>query len=148
MAYHQMRNCSQMIHLYFRKSTMLILLQVNEIMIRIKSINGLSNGKWVLTQTQANRPKKLFFVEKLRKFFILRYVNNSIASQTPYQKHLGIFLDARLTFEEHLKVITTKININIGLLPKLQKTLPRPALMTMYKAFVGPHLDYNLWWSL
>ena len=36
--------------------------------------------------------------------------NNSIVSQSPYQKHLGIFLDAQLTFEEHLKVVTTKVN--------------------------------------
>ena len=26
---------------------------------------------------------------------------------------------------------------------KLQKTLPRPVLMTKYKAFVRPHLDYG-----
>ena len=69
--------------------------------------------------------------------------NNSIVSQTPYQKHLGIFLDVRLTFEEHLKVITTKVNKTIGLLRKLQKTLPRPVLMIIYKAFVRPHLDYG-----
>ena len=54
-----------------------------------------------------------------------------------------MFLDARLTFEEHLKVITAKVNKTIGLLQKLQKILPRPALMTMYKAFVRPHLDYG-----
>ena len=69
--------------------------------------------------------------------------NNGIVSQTPYQKHLGIFLDAQLTFEEHLKVITIKVNKTIGLLRKLEKTLPRPVLMTMYKTFVGPHLDYG-----
>ena len=69
--------------------------------------------------------------------------DNSIVSQSPYQEHLGIFLDARLTFEEHLKVITTKVNKTIGLLRKLQKTFPRPVLMTMYKAFVRPHLYYG-----
>ena len=57
--------------------------------------------------------------------------NNSIVSETPYQKHLGIFLDARLTFEEHLTVITTKVNKTIGLLRRLQKALPRAVLMTM-----------------
>ena len=36
--------------------------------------------------------------------------------QTSYQKQRGIFLDAKLTFEEHLKVIATKINKFIGLL--------------------------------
>ena len=57
--------------------------------------------------------------------------NNSIVSQSLCQKHLGIFLDSRLTFQEHLKVITTKVNKTIGLLRKLQKTLPRPVLMIL-----------------
>ena len=73
---------------------------------------------------------------------LLRF-NNSIASQFPHQKHLDIFLDARITFEEYLKVITTKVNKTIGLLRKLQKTLPRLVLMPIYKAFVRPHLDYG-----
>ena len=111
-------------------------------MICIKSINELSNGKWALTQTQANRPKKLIFGRKTKKTChpSLRF-NNSIVSQFPYQKHLGKFLDAWLTFEEHLKVITTKVNKTIGLLRKLRKT--RPVLMTLCKAFVRPHLDYG-----
>ena len=48
-----------------------------------------------------------------------------------------------LIFEEHLEVITTKINKAIGPLRKLEKTLPRPLLIIMYKAFVRPHLDYG-----
>ena len=44
-------------------------------------------------------------------------------SQAPYQKHLGFFLDAELTFEEHLKVITNKVRKTIRLLQKLQKPL-------------------------
>ena len=70
-------------------------------------------------------------------------MSSFIVSQSPYQKHLGIFLDARLTFEENSKVITTKVNKTIVLLRRLPKTLPRPVLMTMYKAFVRPHLDYG-----
>ena len=42
-----------------------------------------------------------------------------------------------------MKIITTEVNKTIGLLRKLQKTLPRPVLMTIYKAFVRPHLDYD-----
>ena len=45
--------------------------------------------------------------------------NYGILSQSPYQKCLDIFLDAQLTFEEHLKLITTKVNKIIGLLKKL-----------------------------
>ena len=57
---------------------------------------------------------------------------------TAYQKHLGISLGAQLTFEEHLKVITTKLNKTMGLLLKFTKKLPKPALITMHKAFVRP----------
>ena len=73
---------------------------------------------------------------------MLRF-SNIIVSQSPYQKHLGLFLDAQLTFEQHLKVITTKVNKTIGLLQKMQKTLPRAVLMTMFKALVRAHLDYG-----
>ena len=71
------------------------------------------------------------------------HFNNSIVSRFQYQNHLGVFLGTRLTFEKHLKVITTKVNKTIGLLLTLQKTLPRPVLLAMYKAFVRPHLDYG-----
>ena len=36
-----------------------------------------------------------------------------------------------------------KINKTIGLIRKLQNLLPRSALITLYKAFVRPHLDYG-----
>ena len=48
-----------------------------------------------------------------------------------------------MTFEEYLKVITTKVNKTIGLIRKLQNVLLRLPLMTIYKAFVRPHLDYG-----
>ena len=110
-------------------------------MICIKSIFGLSIGKSTLAQTPGKRPKKLLLEEKLRKFLILHYV--LIVWQTPYQKHLGIFLDAWLTFEECLKASTIKINKIRVLLRKLQNILPRPVLLTIYKDFVTPHLDYG-----
>ena len=52
----------------------------------IKSINGLSNRKWTLTQTQANKPKKIFLVEKPRRFLILHYVEITALSWKPISK--------------------------------------------------------------
>ena len=93
---------------------------------------------------QSKQAQEIIFSRKTENFFhpSLRF-NNSIVSQSLSQKHLGIFLDARLTFEEHSKLTTTKVYKTIGLLRKLQKTLPRPVLLTMYKALVRPHLDYG-----
>ena len=92
----------------------------------------------------SKQAQEIIFSGKTKKIChpSLRF-NNSIVLQSPYQKHLGIFFDARLNFEEHLKVITTKVNKTTGLLWKLQKNLPRRVLMTMYTAFVRPHLDYS-----
>ena len=36
-----------------------------------------------------------------------------------------------------------KVSKTIGLLRKLQKVLPRPPLITVYKSFLRPHLDYG-----
>ena len=93
----------------------------------------------------SKQAQEIIFSRKTKKILhpLLRF-NNSIVLQTPYQKHLGIFLNAWLIFEEHLKVITTKVNKTIALLQKLQKALPRSVLMTMNKAFVRLYLDYGV----
>ena len=36
-----------------------------------------------------------------------------------------------------------KVNKTIGLLRKLQNTLPRPSLVTIYNSFNRPYLDYD-----
>ena len=51
--------------------------------------------------------------------------NNNIVLQVNSQTHLGVALDLKLTFEEHLSNVFNKFNKTIGLLPKLQKLLPR-----------------------
>ena len=52
-------------------------------------------------------------------------------------------MDNRLTFDKHLTSVSNKISKTIGLLRKLQNILPRPALLTIYKSFIRPHLDYG-----
>ena len=57
--------------------------------------------------------------------------------------HLGVILDIKLTLEEHLKSVFNTTNKTMGLLQKLSNLLQRQALITIYKAFVRPHLDYG-----
>ena len=119
------------------------------------SANELNNdlyqiNKWAFQQKMSFNPdpskeaQKIAFSRKTKHIFhpSLRFNNNNV-SQFLYQKHLSIFLDAQLTFEEHLTVITTKINKTMGLIRKFQNILLRPALMTINKAFVRAHLDYG-----
>ena len=57
--------------------------------------------------------------------------NNANFSSCKSQKHLGILSDAKLTFEEHRKIMLSKTNRTIGLLRKLQSLLVRAALITI-----------------
>ena len=67
----------------------------------------------------------------------------SNVSQASSQKHLGLTLDNRLTFDEHLKNVSNEISKTIGFLRKLQNIPLKPALLTMYKCFIRLHLGYG-----
>ena len=49
------------------------------------------------------------------------------------QKHLGLKLDKKLSFKEHIKDKFAKVNRGF---------LPRHSLIILYKSFIRPHLDY------
>ena len=69
--------------------------------------------------------------------------NNIPVAQTSSQKHLGMQLDKKINFEEHLRKVESKVNKTIGITRKLQNVLPLSALLTIYKSFIRPHLDYG-----
>ena len=52
-------------------------------------------------------------------------------------------LNFKLNFNEHLKGVLYKISKTICLIRKSQPILPRFSLLTIYKTFVRPHLDYG-----
>ena len=59
------------------------------------------------------------------------------------QKHLGLYLDAKLNFSEHINEKIKKAVISISLIRKLNVTLLRSSLLTIYRPFIRPHLDYG-----
>ena len=60
-----------------------------------------------------------------------------------HHKHLGIYLDERLNFKMHTETVLCKIKKGISIIKKLRHTLPRTSLLTIYKAFLRPHIDYG-----
>ena len=73
---------------------------------------------------------------------LLNFNNNSV-KQVQFQKQLGVYLDDKLDFCEHFRYIFKMVNRTISLLHKLQNILPRAPLITIYKSFIRPHLDYG-----
>ena len=52
-------------------------------------------------------------------------------------------LDKKLNFKEHFNKVDSNVDKTIGIIRKLQNVLPQSALLTIYKSFIRPHLDYG-----
>ena len=72
----------------------------------------------------------------------VKFNNNDIAKCSD-QKHLGILLDSMLNSESHVTQKIKKCNKLIGVIRRLSVHLPRTALLTIYKSFIRPNLDYG-----
>ena len=70
------------------------------------------------------------------------YFNSLVVEKVKTQKHLGLKLDEKLNFKEHLKDKFAIVNKGIGMFKKLRNYLPCHSLVTLYKAFTRRHLDY------
>ena len=70
--------------------------------------------------------------------------NSTPVAQTNCQKHLGMQLDKKLNFDEHLSKVESTVNKTIGIIRKLQNDLPRPALLTIFRSFIRPLRGYYI----
>ena len=68
--------------------------------------------------------------------------NTVPVARTSGQKHLGLYLDEKLNFSQHINIKISKANKGIGIIKRLSHILPRKSLLTIYKSFIRPHLDY------
>ena len=92
----------------------------------------------------SKQAQEVIFSRKLQKsVYPPLHFNNIAVTQSATPKHLSMLLDVKLDFQGHLKNIYSKVNKTMGLLRKLHNTLPRLPLLTIYKSFIRPHLDYS-----
>ena len=68
--------------------------------------------------------------------------NNNKVQLANSQKHLGLILDSKLDFNEHIDNKSNKCNKVIGIMKRFSLILSRKSLLTIYKSFVRPNLDY------
>ena len=89
--------------------------------------------------------QKGVFSRKIKKISHppLNFNNDSVSKYIQYQKHLGVYLDNNLDFCKDLWNLFKMVSKTISLLRKLQNNLPGTLLVTIYKFFVRPHLDFE-----
>ena len=109
-----------------------------------KISNWATQWKMNFNPDTTKQVQEVIFSRKLKKTVHPPLLfNNASVTRISSQKHLGIILDNQLKFDDHIKMVFRKISKTIGLLRKLHNLLPRAALITIYKAFIRPHLDYG-----
>ena len=59
-------------------------------------------------------------------------------------KYLGVFIDDKVNFQEHIKHLEKKVSLSVGFLSKLKTYLPTHALFKLYYTLVHLHLLYGL----
>jgi hypothetical protein len=59
-------------------------------------------------------------------------------------KFLGVFLDSRLTFKDHIHYIKNKISKSIGILYKAKQKLPQSVLKSLYFSSIYSYLSYGI----
>ena len=68
--------------------------------------------------------------------------NTVPVARTTCQKYLGLYLNEKLSFYNHVNAKISKPNKGMGIIKQLSNALPRNSLLTIYKSFIRPHLDY------
>ena len=99
--------------------------------------------KMIFNPDLSKQAQEVIFSRKTNKINHPTTTFNTIpVARTPYQKHLGLYLDEKLNFNHHINVKISKANKGIGIIKRLSHILPRKSLITIYKSFTRPHLDY------
>ena len=63
-------------------------------------------------------------------------------------KFLGILIDQKLSWKQHINDVSTKTLKSIGVLYKSRGTVRQPLLKQLYFSFIHFHLDYpNIVWA-
>ena len=106
-----------------------------------KLVNWLNSNRLALNVSKTNFV--IFSAKNKALKHVTIIINRQAIQQKDYVKYLGVLIDSKLSFKQHITVITKKISRAIGLLYKLRNYVSRKVLM-MYYSLIYPFLIYAL----
>ena len=108
-------------------------------------ISGYHLNKLTLNQNKSNfvifhpYQKRLPFAPKIRIFD--HQTNTSAYLECKeYVKYLGVLIDYKFSWKNHVESVALKISKTIGLLPKLRQFVLQHTLANIYNALITPYL--------
>ena len=71
-------------------------------------------------------------------------INKNNIKQVETFKYLGVLLDNKLSWQEQVQSLQTKLAKFNGVIYKIRNFVPRKILMMLYNALVGSYLRYGI----
>ena len=98
----------------------------------------------MLFDPDINKQATEAYFSQMRETFLSQLIifNSNNVLTSPNQKHLGLALDSKLSFIEHITQKIKKCNRMIGLMKRVSLILSRKKLLTIYKTLVRSHPGY------
>ena len=91
---------------------------------------------------QANRDKtQAMVLGKSTHHYDLKFNGASIDIKE-HLKILGVYLDNKLSFQEHINEMLKKVFAKIAALRRLKRLVPSSTLLVLYRSFVLSHFEY------
>ena len=109
-----------------------------------KDLNALQ--EWERDWRMEFHPKKcqVISITNKRKPLHMNYtIHGESLERTTKACYLGVTLDEKLTWNQHINKICQKANQKLGFLKRNLRNCPKDAKEKAYKAFVRPTLDYS-----
>ena len=126
--------------IYFLKQATLMLYKLLVIRKCVKLVNWLKNSN----RLALNVSKTNFVIfsaksKPLKPVTII--INRKAIEQKDYVKYLGILIDSKLSFKQHITAITKKMSRDIAVLCKLRHYVSKRILIMMYHSLIYPFLS-------
>src|SRR6218665_3428455 len=93
------------------------------------------------------------FLNRIEKVCLLAnqmslVINGVPITQVITTKFLGVYVDQHLTWKEHIKNISNKIEKNVGIIARSSYLLPQTIRIKLYYSLIFPYLTYcNVVWA-
>ena len=74
------------------------------------------------------------------------FIDKSEIEEKEFAKYLGIIIDNKLTFAQHIDYLKTKLNKGNAIIAKLSHFSPETVVRNLYFAHIQSHLNY-IWFT-
>ena len=108
--------------------------------------------KWVGTNGLALNVKKTCYMIFTRRKVSLDSLNitidNTVIERKTTARFLGVIVDDKLSWSEHIKAVKTKMARYLGIMYKLKRLIPITARLQIFQSLVQSHLNFcSLVWG-